>query len=45
MHAERILMELKYMTFLIKVDALLEKYNKVWNTVSSSMKKVFDSEP
>ena len=38
-------MELKYMTFLIKVDALLEKYNKVWNTVSSSMKKVFDSEP
>ena len=44
-HAEGILMELKYMTFLIKDDGLLEKYNKVWNTVSSSMKKVFDSEP
>ena len=38
-------MELKYLTFLIKDDGLLEKYNKVWNTVSSSMKKVFDSEP
>ena len=44
-HAEGILMELKYMTFLIKDDGLLEKNNKVWNTVSGSMKKFFDSEP
>ena len=27
------------------VDKLLEKYNKIWNKVSNSIKKEFDSEP
>ena len=36
--------ETKYMSFLIKGNELLEKYNKIWNKVSNIMKKVFDSE-
>ena len=37
--------ETKYMSFLIKDDELLEKYSKIWDKVSNSMKKGFDSEP
>ena len=37
-HIEDILMKLN-MSFLIKDDKLLEKYNEIW------IKKVFDSEP
>ena len=35
----------KYMFSLIKDDELLKKYNKMWNKVSNSIKKEFDSEP
>ena len=37
--------ETKYISFLIRDDELLEKYNKIWNKVSNSTKKGFDSEP
>ena len=37
--------ETKYMSFLIKDDKLLEKNYKIWNQASSSVKKVFDSNP
>ena len=37
--------ETKYMSFLIKDDALLEKYNEIWEKVKNSIKKEFDSEP
>ena len=37
--------ETKYMSFLIRDDKLLEKYNKIWDKVSNSIKKVFGSEP
>ena len=30
---------------MIKDDEFLEKYNKIWNKVSNSIKKGFDSEP
>ena len=33
------------MNFLIKDDWLLEKYNGLWDKVSNSMNKGFDSEP
>ena len=33
------------MSFLIKIDELLEKYNKIWEKVNNSIKKEFDSEP
>lgn len=33
------------MSFLRKDDELLEKFINIWNKVSSSIKKVFDSEP
>ena len=33
------------MSFLIKYDYLLEKYNKIWGKVNYSMKKGFDSGP
>ena len=33
------------MYFLIEDDALLEKYNTIWDKVSSDIKKEFDSEP
>ena len=37
--------ETKYMTFLIKNNELLKKYNKIWDKVSNGIKKGFDSEP
>ena len=37
--------EAKCMSFLIKHDELLEKYNKMWDRLSNSIKKRFDSEP
>ena len=33
------------MYFLIKHDVLLEKYNTIWDKVSTDTKKEFDSEP
>ena len=37
--------ETKYISFLIKDDKLLEKYNEIWEKVKNSLKKEFDSEP
>ena len=38
--------ETKYITFLMKDDELLEKYNKIWEKVENNIKKEeFDSEP
>ena len=37
--------ETKYMSFLIKDNKLLEKYNQISVKVGNSMKKEFDSEP
>ena len=37
--------ETKYMSFLIKDDEVLEKYNKISDKGSNSIKKGFDSEP
>ena len=37
--------ETKYISFLIKDDELLEKYNEIWKKVKHSLKKEFDSEP
>ena len=36
--------ETKYVSFLIKDDKLLEKYNALWEKINS-LKKEFDSEP
>ena len=36
--------EIKYMSFLMKDDELLEKYNEIWGKVKNSIKKEFDSE-
>ena len=36
--------ETKYMSFLIKHDELLEKYNHIWEIFKSSLKKEFNSE-
>ena len=36
--------ETKYIFFLIKDDKLKEKYNNIWNKVSNSIRKWFDSE-
>ena len=33
------------MYFLIEDDALLEKYNTIWDKVSADIKKEFDSVP
>ena len=33
------------MSFLIKDNELLEKYNEIWEKVKNSIKKEFDSEP
>ena len=33
------------MYFLIENDGLLEKYNTIWDKVSTDIKKEFDSEP
>ena len=30
---------------MIKDNKLLEKYNEIWNKVSNTIKKLFDSEP
>ena len=35
----------KWMYFLIEDDDLLEKYNTIWNKVSTDIKEEFDSEP
>ena len=35
----------KCMSFLIKDEKLLEKYNEIWKKVSSITKKEFDSNP
>ena len=37
--------ETEYMSFLIKNDELLEKYNKTWDKVSNTVEKRFDIEP
>ena len=34
-----------YMSFLIKSDELLEKYNEIWEKVNINIKKIFNSEP
>ena len=44
MHIEETLTKLN-MSFLIKDDKLLEKYNEIWEKVKNSIKKEFDSEP
>ena len=33
------------MSFLIKDNEFLEKYNEIWEKVTNSLKKEFDSEP
>ena len=33
------------MSFLIEGDELLKKYNNIWNKVSNSVNKEFDSNP
>ena len=37
--------ETKYISFLIKDDKLLEKYNEIRERVKNSTKSEFDSEP
>ena len=37
--------ETKYISFLIKDDELLEKYNEIWEKVKNSIKKYLDNEP
>ena len=37
--------ETRYMSFLIKDNELLEKYNEIWEKVKNSIKKEFNSEP
>ena len=37
--------ETKYISFLIKDNELLEKYNEIWEKVKNSLKKEFDIEP
>ena len=37
--------ETGYMSFLKKDDELLQKYNEIWEKVSSNIKKYFDSDP
>ena len=37
--------ETKYMSFLLKDDKLLEKYNEIWKKTKNSIIKQFDSEP
>ena len=36
--------EIKYISFLIKNDELLERYNEIWDKVKKVIKKGFDSE-
>ena len=35
----------EYVSFLMKDDKLLKKYNEIWGKVKNSLKKEFDSEP
>ena len=44
MDMQKVLMKLN-LCFLIKVDELLQKYNKIWDKVNTNIKKEFDSEP
>ena len=37
--------ETKFMSFLIKDDELLEKYNEIWEKVTDGLKKGLDGEP
>ena len=37
--------ETRYMSFLIKVDELLKKYNEICEKLSNSIKKEFNSKP
>ena len=37
--------EIKYMSFLIKDDGILGKYNEIWEKVQNNIKKVFNSKP
>ena len=37
--------ETEYMSFLIKDDELLEKYNEIWEKLKNIIQKEFDSEP
>ena len=36
--------ETKYISFLIKNDELLEKYNEIWDKISNTIKERFESE-
>ena len=36
--------ETKYISFLIKDNLLLEKYNEIWQKIKNSLKKEFYSE-
>ena len=38
-------MKLNIWLFLIKDEELLEKYNKIWDKISNSIRKGFDSKP
>ena len=40
---QEILMKLNACFFLIEDCEMLEKYNKIWENVGNSIKKVFDS--
>ena len=37
--------ETKHISFLIKDNELLERYNEIWEKVKNSLKKEFDCEP
>ena len=37
--------ETKYMSFLIKDDELLDRYNEIWEKFKNSINKEFDSDP
>ena len=37
--------ETKYVSFLIKDDKLLKKYNEIWKKIKNIIKKEFNSEP
>ena len=43
MPIEEVLMKLN-ISFLIRDNKLLEKYNEIWNKVSNTIKNGFDSE-
>ena len=43
-YIEQILIKLN-MSFLIKDNILLEKYNEIWDNISITVKREFDSEP